>query len=285
MAQDLAGSVGGHLRTWRERHRLSQLHCALEANISQRHLSFLETGRARPSRDMLIHLADRLNIPLRERNAALLAAGFAPAYSDRELTDPEMEAAHAALKTILEAHEPFPALVIDRHWNMLQANGPVGPLLDGVADQTLLTPPINVLRLSLHPKGLAPRIENLGEWRDHLLHRLDRQIATTGDETLAHLRAELSAFGKPGQEGNDASGHAGVFVPLRLQTPLGKLSFLSTTTVFGTPRDVLLSEIAIETFFPADQTTAQHLSDRSSGGRHGQLANSRPVKKENKCNG
>lgn len=264
MAPSMMGSVGDHLRMWRERHRLSQLQCALEANISQRHLSFLETGRARPSRDMLIHLADRLNIPLRERNAALLAAGFAPAYSERDLADPEMEAARVALQAILKAHEPFPALVIDRHWNMLQANGAVGPLLNGVANQTLLTPPVNVLRLSLHPEGLASRIENLGEWRDHLYHRLHRQIAATRDETLIRLRMELSAYGKPAQDGESASSLAGVFVPLRLRTPLATLSFLSTTTVFGTPRDVLLSEIAIEAFFPADQTTAQHLNNRSS---------------------
>ena len=259
MAPQNMVSIGDHLRAWRERNRLSQLHCALEADISQRHLSFLETGRSRPSRDMIIHLADRLNIPLRDRNAALLAAGFAPAYSERGLDDPEMKAARAALETILAGHEPYPALAIDRHWQMLHANAAIGPLLSGVGNADLLRPPVNVLRLSLHPQGLAPGIENLGEWRAHLLHRLGRQIAATQDEVLIELRRELLGYGAvPGPDEGAAS--VGVFVPLRLKTPDGVLSFISTTTVFGTPRDVLLSELAIEAFFPADTQTAQHLT-------------------------
>jgi transcriptional regulator with XRE-family HTH domain len=259
MAPQNMVSIGDHLRAWRERNRLSQLHCALEADISQRHLSFLETGRSRPSRDMIIHLADRLNIPLRDRNAALLAAGFAPAYSERGLDDPEMKAARAALETILAGHEPYPALAIDRHWQMLHANTAIGPLLSGVGNAELLRPPVNVLRLSLHPQGLAPGIENLGEWRAHLLHRLGRQIAATQDEVLIELRRELLGYGAvPGPDEGAAS--VGVFVPLRLKTPGGVLSFISTTTVFGTPRDVLLSELAIEAFFPADPQTAQHLT-------------------------
>jgi len=255
MAQQRGVSVGDHLRAWRERHRLSQLQCALEADISQRHLSFLETGRARPSRDMVIHLAERLNIPLRERNAALLAAGFAPAYTERDLDDPEMEAARSALQMILKGHEPYPALAVDRHWQMLHANAAIGPLLTGVTDAKLLEPPINVLRVSLHPQGLAPMIENLGEWRDHLLHRLSRQIAATRDDVLIRLQAELLSYGDG--ETKEVGSPASVLVPFRLRTPGGTLSFISTTTVFGTPRDVLLSELAIEAFFPADQATAQ----------------------------
>ncbi|MFC0011326.1 helix-turn-helix domain-containing protein [Devosia nitrariae] len=256
MTQQMAVSVGDHLRAWRQRHHLSQLHCALEADISQRHLSFLETGRARPSRDMVIHLAERLNIPLRERNAALLAAGFAPAYSERDLDDPEMEAARSAVRAILKGHEPYPALAIDRHWQLLHANAALGPLLAGVADAKLLEPPINVFRLSLHPDGLAPLIENLSEWRDHLLHRLSRQIAATRDDVLVRLRAELLAYG---ESQTNAPGSASVLVPFRLKTAGGTLSFISTTTVFGTPRDVLLSELAIEAFFPADDATTQYL--------------------------
>lgn len=259
MTQNLPISVGDHLRAWRERRHLSQLHCALEADISQRHLSFLETGRSRPSRDMVIHLAERLNIPLRERNAALLAAGFAPAYSERKLDDPEMQAAREAVQTILTGHEPFPALAIDRHWQILHTNASVGPLLAGVSDPSLLESPINVLRLSLHPGGLAPMIENHSEWRTHLLHRLDRQIVTTQDEVLIGLKSELLTYGEA-QDIPDSAAPVGVFVPLRLKTPRGTLSFISTTTVFGTPRDVLLSELAIEAFFPADQQTASHLA-------------------------
>ena len=262
MTQSVANSIGEHLRSWRERHRLSQLHCALEANISQRHLSFLETGRSRPSRDMVIHLATRLNVPLRDRNAALLAAGFAPAYSERDLDDPEMAAAHAALRMILKGHEPFPALAIERHWHLVEANAAIDPLMAGVHSD-LLVPPVNVLRLSLHPAGLAPRIENLREWRMHLLQRLDRQIATTRDVVLVRLREELVAYSRD-QTDSDERTHdspANVAVPLRLRTTDGTLSFISTTTVFGTPRDVMLSELAIEAFFPADPETAAMLAN------------------------
>lgn len=257
----MAITVGDHLRSWRERHRLSQMHCALEADISQRHLSFLETGRSQPSRGMLIHLADRLNIPLRERNAALLAAGFAPAYSERSLEDPEMDAARSAVRTILKGHEPFPALAIDRHWNIIHANDAVGSLLTNITSQLLLEPPINVLRLSLHPQGLAPRIENLAEWRSHLIHRLDRQIAATRDQVLIGLHAELSSYGeRPGVKTDGIVVTDGVLVPLKLRTANGTLSFISTTTVFGTPRDVLLSELAIEAFFPENSDTIDFLN-------------------------
>lgn len=253
--------AGDYLRSWRQRRRMSQLDFALEAEISQRHLSFLESGRAQPSREMLLHLAERLDVPLRERNAMLLAAGFAPVFAERNLEDPAMEAARDAIRMVLKGHEPFPALAVDRHWLLVAANEALTPLLANIEDQALLEPPVNVMRLALHPKGLAPRIANLGEWRAHLLDRLRRQIAVTGDDVLASLLKEISAY--PASDKLVAihspapADHGGVFVPLKLVTDRGLLSFLSTTTVFGTPRDITLSEIAIEAFFPADAETAR----------------------------
>ncbi|MFO1037817.1 MAG: helix-turn-helix transcriptional regulator [Geminicoccaceae bacterium] len=253
-----AAGAGTYLRSWRRRRHLSQLDCALEANISQRHLSFLESGRARPSREMLLHLAAHLDSPLRERNAALLAAGFAPAFPERSLDDPLMATARAAIATMLKGHEPYPALAVDRHWHLLDANAAVAPLLVGIEERTLLAPQLNVLRLSLHPSGLAPRILNLAEWRHHILDRLRRQIAVTQDSGLVALLAELTAYPHPGGPAG-AADHAGLLIPLRLATERGELSLISTTTVFGTPRDVLLSEIAIESFFPVDEATGRLL--------------------------
>ena len=233
---------------------------ALEAEISTRHLSFIETGRARPSREMVLRLAEHLEVPLRERNAMLLGAGHAPVYAERPLDDPEFAAARRAIALVLKGHEPFPALAIDRHWNMVTANAAVAPLLEGVAPH-LLEGPVNVLRLSLHPEGLAPRIRNLGEWRGHLLERLRRQAWLTSDPALSALLEELSAY--PSAEGAGATETLdSVAVPLRLDTPLGPLSFLSTTTIFGTPRDVTLDELAIEAFFPADEATLERLAGR-----------------------
>ena len=252
-------SPGALLREWRVRRRMSQLDLASEAEISQRHLSFLESGRATPSREMLLHLAERLDVPLRERNAMLLAAGFAPVFAERSLEDPAMAAAREAIGMVLQGHEPFPALAVDRHWNLLASNAALAPLLAGIMDEALLQPPVNVLRLSLHPNGLAPRIANLAEWRSHLLDRLRRQIAVTSDPVLAELLQELSAFPVSGQRqalpGAEPVDHGGVLVPLKLSTDAGLLSFLSTTTIFGTPRDITLSELAIEAFFPADEAT------------------------------
>ena len=189
--------VGELLRGWRQRRRLSQLDLALEAEISSRHLSFLETGRSQPSRDMLLHLAERLDVPLRERNVLLTAAGYAPVFAERALTDPALQAARKAVELVLKGHEPFPALAVDRHWTLVAANAAVAPLLAG-ADPALLAPPVNVLRLSLHPNGLAPRIENLREWRAHLLERLRRQVELTADPVLAALMDELRAYPSPG---------------------------------------------------------------------------------------
>jgi transcriptional regulator with XRE-family HTH domain len=249
--------VGNLLREWRQRRRLSQLDLALGADISARHLSFVETGRSVPSREMLLHLAERLEVPLRERNALLLAAGYAPAFRERPLSDPALEAARHAVERLLAAHEPFPALAVDRHWSMLGANQAASRLFAGIAP-ALLQPPVNVLRLSLHPEGAAPRIANLAEWRAHIFARLGHQVDLTADPVLAELLRELRAYPAPESPEPPTVDRAGyeVLVPLQLVTPAGTLSLISTTTVFGTPVDITLSELALETFFPADATTA-----------------------------
>jgi transcriptional regulator with XRE-family HTH domain len=256
--------IGTLLRGWRQRRHKSQLALATDAGVSQRHLSFVESGRAMPSRELLLGLARALDIPFRERNTLLLAAGLAPIYRERPLHDPELAPARAAVELVLRAHEPFPALAIDRHWTLVLANAAVAPLLARVRAD-LLRPPVNVLRLSLHPAGLAPHIENLAEWREHVLSRLDAQLRVSGDRVLAELRAELAALPTPEPVSVTPvapvapSPLAGVAVPLQLDTELGRLSFLSTTTVFGTPIDVTLAELAIETFLPADAATAAAL--------------------------
>jgi transcriptional regulator with XRE-family HTH domain len=255
-------SFGEHLREWRQRRRLSQLDLASEAEISTRHLSFLETGRAQPSREMVLRLAERLDVPLRERNTLLVAAGFAPLFPQRTLDDPALKAARRAVEVVLKAHEPYPALAIDRHWTLVVANKVVALLLTGV-DPSLLKPPVNVLRLSLHPKGLAPRIANLPEWRAHLLARLRQQIDVTADATLVTLMQELRRYpvlpsAKAGAPPK-VRDYAGIVVPFELNTDAGTLAFFSTTTVFGTPVDVTLSELALESFFPADTATAEAL--------------------------
>ncbi|MEX3955649.1 helix-turn-helix domain-containing protein [Trinickia sp. EG282A] len=263
MNERITAKAGDYLRIWRQRRRMSQLAFALEAEVSQRHLSFLESGRATPSREMLLHLAERLDVPLRERNAMLLAAGFAPVYEERSLEDPAMAAVSEAIAMVLKGHEPFPALAVDRHWHLVAANAALSLLTAGVEDSALLDPPVNVLRLCLHPRGLAPRIANLAEWRAHLLDRLRRQIAVTGDGVLSELLHELSAFPIAGNahatQATMPVDNGGVFVPLKFITDAGLLSFISTTTVFGTPRDITLSELALEAFFPADAETGRIL--------------------------
>lgn len=256
-------TAGDYLRAWRQRRRISQLELALEAGVSQRHLSFLENDRSIPSRSMLLRLAEMLDVPLRDRNTLLLVAGFAPLYAEHSLDDPAMSSARQAVERVLRGHEPYPALAVDRHWNLIMANAALPPLLEGVEDPGLLAAPANVLRLSLHPQGLAPRILNLREWRDHLLERLRRQVAATRDPHLAALLAELSVppyYPAESAAENEAPiREEALFVPLRLTTDVGELSLLSTTTVFGTPRDILLSELAIEAFFPADEATRARL--------------------------
>jgi transcriptional regulator with XRE-family HTH domain len=255
--------IGDKLRAWRQRRRLSQLDLALDAEISQRHLSFVESGRAAPSRDMVLRLAATLEVPLRERNALLLAAGFAPLYPEQPLDAPAMAAARDAVERILRAHMPHPALAVDRHWQMVAANEAVAALLAGLdADPALLAPPANVMRLSLHPRGLAPRIANLPQWRAHLLERLRRQVAASGDRVLAALLEEVRGFGAGSAEERSAEAADGVAVPMELDTPRGRMSFLSTTMVFGTPTEVTLSELAIEAFYPADAETAALLAGR-----------------------
>jgi transcriptional regulator with XRE-family HTH domain len=254
--------VGALLRDWRQRRRLSQLNLALETDVSTRHISFLETGRARPSREMLVRLAERLDVPLRERNALLVAAGFAPVYGERAFDDPSLLLAREAVELILAGHEPYPAVAVDRHWTLVAANCAVAPFFAGVAP-ALAQPPVNVLRATFHPEGLAPRIVNLVQWRAHMLARVERQITLTADPVLIELLRELHGLPIPAESddedvpGSDAA--ADVAVPLRIRSAGGILSFLYTTTVFGTPADVTLAELAIESFFPADQATRDAL--------------------------
>ncbi|WP_062604145.1 helix-turn-helix domain-containing protein [Caballeronia calidae] len=260
-------TVGALLREWRQRRRMSQLDLAGEADVSTRHLSFVESGRSLPSREMLMRLAERLDVPLRERNTLLVAAGYAPLYRERALVDPQLAAARHAVDLVLKGHEPYPALAVDRHWTMVAANAAIAPLVAS-AHEELLAPPVNVLRLSMHPQGLADAIDNWHEWRAHLLARLRRQIEVSGDATLVALLAELEAYPAPVHAGDASRGETDpVVVPLRMRTPHGVLSFFSTTTVFGTPVDITLSELAIEAFFPADDATADILRDLADARR------------------
>jgi len=254
-----ATPFGELIRDWRQRRRMSQLDLACEAEISTRHLSFLETGRSAPSREMVLHLCEHLETPLRERNRLLLAAGYAPALPVRAMDDPDLGPARAAVERLLKAHEPYPALAVDRGWNLISANSAVAPLIAGAAP-ALLAAPVNVLRLSLHPEGLAPRIENLGQWRSHLLHRLRRQISEIGDRGLAELYEELAAYPAPPPVDAPHRAEDLLAVPLVLRGEHGLLSFWSTTLVFGAPLDVTLSELALETFLPADEATAAFLT-------------------------
>jgi transcriptional regulator with XRE-family HTH domain len=257
--------VGALLRTWRERRRLSQLELAGAADISARHMSFLETGRSIPSRAMLLRLAERLQIPLRDRNVLLLSAGYAPMYAERRLDDPALRQARKAVDLVIAGHAPYPALAVDRHWTLVSANAPVSLLLAGVAPRLML-PPVNVLRLGLHPEGLGPRVENFSQWRDHTLTRLRQQIAATADPILTELLAELESYppnpaaGSSTDQALNDTDYAGVVIPFRVRTDFGVLSFFSTITVFGTPLDVTLAELAIESFFPADPQTAEILT-------------------------
>jgi len=261
-------SVGTLLRDWRQRRRLTQEDLALDAHISPRHLSFVETGRAHPSRAMILNLSEELDVPLRERNTLLLAAGFAPVFQERRLDDDALAAARRAIDVMLEAQKPFPAFALDRYWNIAASNRAVQELYEGVAPE-LLVPPVNALRLSLHPRGVAQRIENLAEWRAHLLARLRRQVDLTGDPALEALLDEASSF--PGGQGDPAAHDVewAVLIPLKVRTSLGLLSFFSTTTVFGTPVDVTLAELAIEHFFPADAATAAAVRRARPGNAQG----------------
>jgi transcriptional regulator with XRE-family HTH domain len=247
--------AGDLLRQWRQRRRLSQLDLAIAADVSSRHLSFVETGRSRPTSQMILRLAEYLDVPLRDRNALLLAGGYAPAYPERGLAEPELHAVQQALQHVLKGHEPYPALVVNRWWELVAANVGIA-LFTRHARPELLKPPVNVLRLSLHPDGLAPRIANLPEWRAHLLARLRHQAEATGDARLGELHDELAAY--PGGQAQPPLP-ADVVVPLRYRGDHQELSFLSITAVVGTPMDVTVSELAIESFYPADARTAAAL--------------------------
>jgi transcriptional regulator with XRE-family HTH domain len=270
-----APTVGHLLRDWRARRRMSQLDLANEAGISARHLSFVETGRSRPSREMVLHLADRLDVPLRERNALLMAGGFAPTFHATDFAAPEMQAVRDAVDRILAAHEPFPAILVDRQWNLVANNRAAILLVDGVAAE-LLDPPCNVLRASLHPKGLAPRIVNLDEWTGHVLGNLRRQVAVTGDDALRDLADELAGYAtemgvadpRP-HEGPSAIAPQPIAMTMRLRTDDRELAFITMIATFGTAIDITLTELALETFLPADASTAAALHSRFGSRRFG----------------
>lgn len=253
--------VGVLLRQWRRQRGLSQLALAVEAEVSTRHLSFVETGRSVPSREMVLRLAEHLDVPLRDRNRLLLAAGYAPVYSHAPLDSPELRRVLDAVRRVLRAHEPYPAVAVDRHWNLVAGNAALPLFTRGVAAH-LLRPPANALRLTLHPEGMAPRIANLAEWRAHLLGRLRRHLGLAADAGLAALHDELRGYPGGPTEPDAALPRAGdVVVPLRLRHAGGELTFLSTVSTFGTPLDVTVEELSIESFFPADEVTDAYLRD------------------------
>ena len=255
--------VGTQLRAWRERRRLSQLELAIEADVSTRHLSFVETGRSRPSRDMVLHLAERLDVPLRERNRLLLAAGYAPAYREGGLDSAALAPVAAAVRQVLAGHDPYPAVVHNVYGDLLDANASTGLFLSTVAPH-LLEPPVNTLRVSLHPEGMAPHIVNLPQWRRHLLDRLRRHVAGTADPALAALYEEVSAY-PGGESAEEPDPGMEVAVPLRYRHEGRELSFVSIVATFGAPLDVTVSELAIEAFYPADEETARVLRAQDSG--------------------
>src|SRR6201985_2648620 len=253
--------IGEHLREWRQRRHLSQLDLAVDAEVSARHLSFVETGRATPSREMVLKLAERLEVPLRERNVLLVAAGFAPAFPQRSLDDPALKPARDAIDLGLQAHEPHPALAVYRHWNLVSANRMVMPLLEGIPAR-LLGQPFNVLRLSFHPEALAARTVNLAEWCGHLLERLHRPCENTADPALLKLYHDLKAFPIPARSAPLSADT--VAIPFKMRLNGDVLSFFSTTMIFGTPVDITLSELALETFFPADDLTAERMRNMAA---------------------
>ncbi|MET7606553.1 helix-turn-helix transcriptional regulator [Streptomyces avermitilis] len=256
--------VGPLLRGWRERRRVSQLELALRAGSSARHISFVETGRSRPSEEMVLRLAEHLDIPVRERNALLLAAGYAPHYPETPLDDPAMDALRQGVQRLLEGYEPYPALVVDATYDVLAANRGIAMLLEGVPE-SLLTPSLNAMRLTLHPEGLAPRIRNLGEWRGHLLAQMERQIALHRSAPLRTLYEEVAAYPVPDpvpdpDAADELAEPAPHFaLPLRIEHDGRVLSFVSSISTFNTPMDVTVAELAIETFLPADPATVKYL--------------------------
>jgi transcriptional regulator with XRE-family HTH domain len=272
VGQTQAG-VGRALREWRSRRRMSQLELALEAGISTRHLSFVETGRSHPGRDLLLRILGELDVPYREQNHLLLAAGHAPAFPETSLEGPELAPVREALELILEGHEPNPGVAIDRHWNLVKANAPMEALTTQYSeiDPDLLEPPVNILRVGLHPNGLAPALSNLARWKAHFLERLERQVAVSGDAELAKLLEEVSGYPVPEEDGpSDPAehGHLGV---LKVRAPGGggELSFFGMFAIFDTPFEVTASELALELIFPADTQTAEALRTLASGSATG----------------
>ncbi|CAN5518526.1 helix-turn-helix transcriptional regulator [soil metagenome] len=263
MATRTSPAVGELLRDWRLRRRLSQLDLSVEAAVSSRHLSFVETGRSRPSRELVLHLAEELEVPLRERNTLLLAAGYAPAYPENDLDAEVMAPAREALDAILAGHSPYPAIIVDGRWNLVTANESALTILAEDVSADLLAPPVNALRVCLHPEGLAPRIVNLAEYSAHLLTRLQRQALLSGDAALAELHAELLAY--PGVEVAPSAAVEPselLFSPMRVRSQGEELLVFSTLATFGTALDVTLSELAIESFFPGDAATREILRRR-----------------------
>jgi transcriptional regulator with XRE-family HTH domain len=260
-----ARPIGDLLREWRQRRRLSQLTLACDAEISTRHLSFIETGRSQPSREMILHLSEQLAVPMRDRNILLVAAGYAPMFPERSLDDPALQSVRKAIDLVLESQKPFPAFALDRHWNIVASNGALPEVYIGVAAR-LIQPPINALRLTLHPDGLARRIANLSEWREHSLARLRRQIDVTADPVLIELLRELSQYPVPGgkQYAVAPADESAVAIPFRIRTDQGLLSFFTTTTMFGSPVDITLSELAVECFYPSDAATAEIVRDTAA---------------------
>ncbi|MFF7729545.1 helix-turn-helix domain-containing protein [Streptomyces sp. NPDC008001] len=259
-----APGVGPLLRQWRERRRISQLELALRADSSARHISFIETGRSRPSRDMVLRLADRLDVPVRERNTLLVAGGYAPAFPERPLNGPALGGLREGLERLLTSYEPFPALVVDGTYEVLAANRGITMLLEGVSP-SLLVPPLNAMRLTMHPGGLAPRIRNYREWRGHLLHQMERQLALMRSAPLRALYDEVSAYPLPEAAGGEPArkedeDEVPFALPLVIDHAGRTLSFVSAIATFNTPMDVTVSELAVETFLPADRETARLLT-------------------------
>ncbi|WP_251095612.1 helix-turn-helix transcriptional regulator [Streptomyces sp. Caat 7-52] len=252
--------VGPLLRAWRERRRISQLELALRADSSARHISFVETGRSRPSEEMVLRLAERLDVPVRERNALLLAAGYAPRFPETPLDDPALEALRDGMERLIRGYEPYPALVVDAGYTVVAANRGIAMLLEGVPDE-LMAPAPNAMRLTLHPRGLAPRIRNLPEWRGHLLAQMEREIALHRSDRLRALYEEVAAYPVPEEPpGAEPAEPVPYFaLPLQIEHAGRILSFVSSISTFNTPMDVTVAELAIETFLPADRATAKYL--------------------------
>ncbi|MFJ8357921.1 helix-turn-helix domain-containing protein [Streptomyces sp. NPDC093984] len=261
--------IGPLLRGWRERRRVSQLELALRAGSSARHISFVETGRSRPSEEMVLRLAEHLQVPVRERNALLLAAGYAPHYPETPLDDPSMEALRAGVERLLRGYEPYPALVVDATYEVVAANRGIAMFLEGVPDR-LLTPPLNAMRLTLHPEGLAPRIRNLAEWRGNLLAQMERQIALQRSPALRALYEEVAAYPVPDRNESASGPGEGAeevpyfALPMRIEHEGRVLSFVSSISTFNTPMDVTVAELAIETFLPADPATVKYLQSHGT---------------------